>query len=345
MNELEITFEDAPWQAVVDELQTGDTVCGAKLLTLLEDADEEQVQEALEALAEKQITLDIQALPKMPANSAAAVRLRREQLLAEKDMLPQGLEENDALRLYLEEIAQIPVAEDADLLAQRLAAGETQVLQTLTDGMLGEVVDIAKEYVGHGVLLLDLIQEASLGLWQGLQEYRDGDFTRHIQWWIRQYLAGAVVLQAKNDGVGQKLRQALEDYRTVDEKLLTELGRNPTMEEMAEAMHLSLQDTAVLADMLKNARSMQHIKAPEPEELPQEEDQAVEDTAYFQMRQRIAELMSVLPAQEAKLLSLRYGLEDGVPLNPQQVASRMGLTEEDVINGEAAALAKLRQQN
>lgn len=345
MNELEITFEDAPWQAVVDELREGESVCGAKLLTLLEESDEEQVQEVLEALIEKQVTLDIQALPKMPANSSAAVRLHQEQLLAEKDMLPQGLDENDPLRLYLEEIAQIPAAEDIALLAQRLAAGETQVLQPLTDGMLGQVVSISKEYVGHGVLLLDLIQEASLGLWQGLQEYRGGDFVRHIGWWIRQYLAGAVVLQAKNDGVGQKLRQALEDYRAVDEKLLTELGRNPTMEEMADAMHLSTQDADVLADMLENARNLQHIKAPEPEQLPQEEDQAVEDTAYFQMRQRIAELMSVLPAQEAKLLSLRYGLEGGVPLNPQQVANRLGLTVEDVINGEAAALTKLRQQN
>ena len=95
---------------------------------------------------------------------------------------------------------------------------------------------------------------------------------------------------------------------------------------------------------MESARQIARVKKPEPEELPQEEDQAVEDTAYFQMRQRIGELLSVLSSEDAKLLALRYGLEGGQPLNASQVASKLGLTPEEVNEREAAALSKLRQQ-
>ena len=155
-------------------------------------------------------------------------------------------------------------------------------------------------------------------------------------------MARAVVKQYHAAGVGQKLRQAMEDYRTVDEKLLAELGRNPTLEEMAEALHMSVQETAMVADMLQNARMLQRVKQPKPEQLPQEEDQAVEDTAYFQMRQRIAELLSALSEEDAKLLTLRYGLENGRPMTPQQAGQALGMTPEEVNRKEAAALAKLR---
>ena len=155
----------------------------------------------------------------------------------------------------------------------------------------------------------------------------------------------AIVMQAHGAGVGQKLRQAVEDYRSVDEKLLAELGRNPTVEELAEGLHMSVQETQAVSQMLENARVLQRAKKPEPEELPQEEDQAVEDTAYFQMRQRITELLSGLSPQDAKLLSLRYGLEGGLPMKPEQVGSQLGLTVQPVNEREAAALAKLRQQN
>jgi len=95
---------------------------------------------------------------------------------------------------------------------------------------------------------------------------------------------------------------------------------------------------------LENARMLNRVKKPEPEQIPQEEDQAVEDTAYFQMRQRIAELLSKLSAEDAKLLTLRYGLEGAIPLDPQQVGKQLGLTPEEVMERETAALAMLRQQ-
>ena len=343
MNELEFTFAPSLWEAALQDAAPGSTVSAAYLLTLLEG--EEDGEAAAQMLNDKHITLDISTLPKLPASGTVAARLRIEQQMVQQGTLPGALEENDPLRLYLEEVAGLPAAGDSNVLAMELAAGDESVTQRLTDLMLGKAIAIAMEYTGYGVLLLDLIQEASLGLWQAIQSYREGDFEAHCDWWIRQHIAQAILLQASAAGAGQKLRQALEDYRSVDERLLADLGRNPTASELAEALHITEEETEIIAAMLQNARVLQRAKQPEPEQLPQEEDQAVEDTAYFQMRQRIAELLSALPEDQAKLLSLRYGLEGGLPMNPSQVAQRLGLTEAEVTAIETAALMKLRQQN
>ena len=184
-----------------------------------------------------------------------------------------------------------------------------------------------------------------MGLWRSIQSFEDGDFLEYCDWWLRQYLAEAVIVQAKVSGVGEKLCQAVKDYRTVDERLLTELGRNPTLEEMAEGLHMTVEETAAVAEMLENARALQRAKQPEQSALPEEEEQAVEDTVYFQMRQRISELLSVLSPEDAQLLTLRYGLEGGLPMDAAQVGARLGITEEQVNNREAAALSKLRQND
>lgn len=344
MNELDFSFEQTPWELTLERLQPDSSISAVRFLTLLEGADEPEVEAAFQDLEEQHIALDIGDLPKDPGSGATAVRLRQEQQLVQSGRLLQGLEENDPLRLYLEEVAATPVAGDPAVLAQSYLDGDELVAPRLVNLMLSRVIGSAKAAVGRGVLLLDLIQEGSLGLWQGIMCYAGGDFEAHADWWIRQYIARAVTLQARSGGVGQKMRQAVEDYRTVDEHLLTELGRNPTLEEIAEMLHMSVQETAVVAQMLESARMLQHARKPEPEELPQEEEQAVEDTAYFQMRQRITDLFSGLSAQDAQLLTLRYGLEGGLPMNPQQVGEKLGLTADEVVDREAAALALLRQE-
>ena len=182
-----------------------------------------------------------------------------------------------------------------------------------------------------------------MGLWQGIGFYEGGDFEAHRDWWIRHAMTRAVMAQALSLGVGQKLRQAMADYRDTDQRLLAELGRNPTLEEIAEAMHITAEDAAIYADMLRSARTDAQVKQ-EPEEDPQEEAQAVEDTAYFQMRQRITELLSVLSAQDAKLLTLRFGLEGGLPMSPEETGKQLGMTSDEVVAAEAAALSKLRTQ-
>ena len=218
-------------------------------------------------------------------------------------------------------------------------------MEQLTNLGLRRVVELAGEYVGYGVLLLDLIQEGSLGLWHGVHSYRDGDYGAHRDRWIRFYMAKAVTLQARSGGVGQKMRTALEDYRAVDERLLSELGRNPTLEEIAEALHMGLEEAEAVRKMLEDARLMAQVRKPreEEEETKEEEDMAVEDTALFQSRQRIADLLSGLDKLDQKLLTLRFGLEGGKPLTSEETGKYLGLTASEVVAREAAALAKLRK--
>lgn len=342
---LDFTFGQSDWELALSLLKQGDTLSAVRLLTLLEGEDEAEAESAFRLLEERQITLDIEELPSGVVGGELADRLRREEQLVKNGALLQALEENDPLRLYLEEIARIPAAGDPELLALRCSEGDEAAASGLVNIMLSRVVEEALKLTGKGVLLQDLIQEGSLGLWQGVLCYEDGDIEKHCLWWIRQYLAKTVTLHARAGGTGQKLRQAVEDYRDADRKLLTSLGRNPTLEETADYLQISGEEAAVLEKMLLNAREAERIKADRKSDaVAEEEDQAVENTAYFQSRQRIQEMLSVLDAQDALLISLRYGLEGGLPLDPRQVGQKLGLTAEEVVKREAAALEKLRQQ-
>ena len=341
----EFVFDTPAQDWLPEEIDNGGSLSAARFLTLMEGEDEETVEEALRLLEQRDILLDVSDLPKVGAVGEAAVRLRREEQLAQSGDLLQNLEETDPLRLYLEELSQMPACGDVELLAQRLLEGDRSVTQSITNLMLSRVVERSCEMTGRGVLLLDLIQEGSLGLWQAILNFEGGDLEELCDRRIRWDLARAVTMQARSNGVGQKLRQAMEDYRAVDERLLSELGRNPTLEEIAEAMHISAEEAAAVAKNLEAARLLAQAKQPTQTEQEEPEDnQSVEDTAYFQMRQRIAELLSKLNEQEKTLLTLRFGLEGGKPLTPEQAGDRLGMTAEEVVSKEAAALAKLRSK-
>ena len=341
MNNLEFTFEDNT--AFFPDLPDGAALSAARLLTVMEGETEDTLEEALQELEDRGILLDISDLPKAAGTGEAAVRLRREVELVKSGVLLSALEENDPLRLYLEEVAAIPVCGDVQILAEEAADGKESAQEKLLNLSLSRVVETAKAMTGHGVLLLDLIQEGSLGLWQAIMTYQSGDFETYSDRWIRQSMAKLITLQARDSGVGQKMRQALEDYKAVDERLLGELGRNATIEEIAEEMHMSAEETALVKSMLDSARLVNRAKAEnEPEEETPEDEQHVEDTALFQMRQRIADLLADLPEEDSNLLTLRFGLEGGLPLSPEETGRKLGLTPEEVVTREAAALAKLR---
>ena len=345
MNQWEFAFEQAAWERALEELQIGAALSAARFLALMEQEPEEALESALDILDVKDVLLDVSDLPRQSFSGETAVRLRREAQLVKENKLPQGLEENDPLRLYLEEVAAVPACGDANLLAEKYLAGDKTVVESLTNLMLSRVIDQAFALAGQGVLLLDLIQEGSLGLWQAIVTFEGGDLEDRCDRAISRTLAKAITLQARENGVGQRMRQAMEDYRSVDERLLAELGRNPTIEEMAEAMHLSVEETTVVAGTMESARLLSRAKPEEPAtEQDPEEQQAVEDTAYYQMRQRIAELLEGLQETDVKLLTLRFGLEGGLPLSPADTGKRLGLSPEEVVAREAAVLAKLRNQ-
>ena len=341
----DITFELSPWEAWGVDNQGG-SITAAQLLTMFEGESDEALDEAFLDLEEASVTIDLSGLPRNAASGEAARRLREEEQLVREGKLLTGLEENDPLRLYLQELAAIPVQGDLRLLSGELAEdpGNEGLRTRIVNLCLSRVVELAGEYTGYGVLLLDLIQEGSLGLWQATAAFTGGDFEGYCDRRIRRYMAQAVIRQARASGLGQKMRQAVEDYRMVDERLLTELGRNPTLEEIAEAMHMTVAEIETVRKFLDNARLVGKAhEVPEPEEETPEDTQAVEDTAYYQARERVDSLMSGITELEQKVVTMRYGLDGKAPLTAAQVGEKLNLTVSEVVELETAALTQMRE--
>jgi len=344
MIDLDFSFGDSPWERYLAGQTAGASVSAAQLLALLEGEEETAAEDALETLEKRHLRLNVSDLPRTAGVGEAAVRLRQETLLAKKGLHPEELEENDPLRLYLEELSQTPVAGNEALLAERSAQGQEDAMLALTNLGLRHVVELAKEYVGFGVLLLDLIQEGSLGLWQAVGCYEGGAYPAWRDYYIRLYMEKAVFQQARANGVGRKLRDAVEDFRQVDERLLSELGRNPTLEEIAQELHMAPEQAASVQKVLQDAQMLSRVQPAGDQTQPEEADQAVEDTALFQSRARVLDLLSGLEKTDARLLSLRFGLEGGKPLSQAEAGKLLKLTPEEVAAREQAALAKLRAE-
>ena len=337
---LDISF--AAWENELEKLAPGEKIDALHLLAITED---DSLEDALQSLEEKGIGIAIDSLDRIPVAEETALRLRREKELVEKNALLTGLSETDPLRVYLEELAGLPAAGDLQILAERYAAGDEGVMSRLTDGMLSLVVEKACALSGRGVLLLDLIQEGSLGLWQGILCYKGGDFRAHCASWVDFYMAREMTRCAREGGIGGKMRQGMMDFVDADQRLLSELGRNPTTGEIAEALHVTEQEAEAFAAMLQAARGKSRVEEEREEKEEDPEDQmAVEDTAYFQSRQRINEMLSGLTSEEAALLTLRFGLEGGTPLSPEETGRKLRMTPEEVLRAEATALAKLRKE-
>ena len=346
---IDVAFGDSPLERLLASLDNNTKLSAVALLTALDAESEEILDETFAHLADLDAVVDISDLPPCSPDEHIASRLRLEQQMKNTQQLLENLEGGDPLKVYLEELAAIPACGDIRVLACELAKANLDEAECPESARImelcyGRIVELAFEFTGHGLLLMDLIQEGSMCLWEKLCWYVEGDIEAFCDWWIRFGMTKAVVLQAHASGVGQRLRTAVEDYRSVDEKLLAELGRNPTQEEIAEAMHITVAEVALVGEILQNARDLNRVLKPQEEELPQEEDQAVEDTAYFQMRQRIADLLSGLSQEDAQLLTLRYGLEGGNPQTPQQVAAKLGIPVEEIASREMQILAKLREQ-
>ena len=176
MRDLDITFEETPWELTLQTLHRGDRLSAARFLTLMEGENEQAMEDALQDLEDRQIGLDVSDLPRPAGTGEAALRLRREAELAQKGDFLTALDENDPLRLYLEELTDIPACADIRVLAEECARGDASARERLLNASLSRAVELARGMTGRGVLLLDLIQEASLGLWQAIAGYTGGDF-------------------------------------------------------------------------------------------------------------------------------------------------------------------------
>ena len=341
----DFVFEQAPWEAYLRSCKNGSVISGWNLISMLEDEEDNAVEDAFSILTVKKLQLDLSGLPQMSAGSNTAQRLQQEREYVTGGLKTELMGETDPLRLYLEEIAAAPACGDEKLLAEQLSSGDQRAAQRLTELGLSRVVEIAAEYAGQAVLLLDLIQEGNIGLWEAISGYRGGDYAAQRDEAIRSSVLKAIVLQARSNGISQKMKKALQDYRAADQHLLTKLGRNPGLEEIAQEMHISLEQAQTIEKTMADILLLQKAeKLAAPKEETAEDELPVEDTAYFQMRQRISEMLSVLDEQEARILTMRFGLEKGLPMSAEEVAKALGITTAAVTACETAALSKLRAE-
>ena len=343
----EFTFEAAsPWELALARMKKGDVLSALRFLALMRSTEDVSAEDAALELEELGVMLDVSELPRLPGNPDAQARLELECRLLAQGGWSESLDGKDPLRLFVEELALLGDVGDGASLAERGAAGDREAMARLTDGYMGQVFACAKEYAGRGVLLMDLIQEGSLGLWQGILSYESGAFRPHALWWIRQAMARAVTLQAESDGVGEHLAQQIERYQKAEGLLLKSLGRTPDDGEIAQELGITLEETVALGKMLRQIHAAAKLRqeTAAPKEDP-EDALAVEDTAYYQTRERVSDLMAGLSGQETMVLNLRYGLNGKTPLTVQETAAKLNLTAGEVAGLEAAALAKMRRED
>jgi RNA polymerase primary sigma factor len=284
-----------------------------------------------------------------------AIRRRRSEDQDENTINPADAGESDAVMTYLREIGRVPmITHDREIeLAQNIEAGDREAMKQFILANLRLVVSIAKRYVGRGLTLLDLIQEGNIGLIRAVQRYdwrRGHRFSTHATWWIRQAISRAVADKGRTIRLPVYVNTALNRIRRERQRLLQELGREPTELELAEATGL---DPIRMVELQSAPGAPVSLELPVGEDEEQElgdvladtESASPEDLATTQTLkdevQRVLE--SVLTPREQLVLQLRFGLGNGQAHPLEQVGRELGITRERVRQIEAGALAKLRQ--
>ena len=274
-------------------------------------------------------------------------------LLLDDNILTKDLTINDPVRMYLKEIGQIKLLtmeEELDL-ADRIANGDEEAKNTLAEANLRLVVSIAKRYVGRGMLFLDLIQEGNIGLMKAVDKFdvtKGYKFSTYATWWIRQAITRAIADQARTIRVPVHMVETINKLARIQRQLTLELNREPTEEELAKKMDISVEK---IRDIYKISQEPVSLETPIGEEddshlgdfIKDETNVSPEEFATNEMlKDEIADVLSTLTEREEKVIRLRFGLEDGKSRTLEEVGQMFGVTRERIRQIEAKALRKLR---
>ena len=264
-----------------------------------------------------------------------------------------GINIDDPVRMYLREIGKIPLLSfDEELeLAKRVINGDEEAKQKLAESNLRLVVSIAKKYVGRGMLFLDLIQEGNMGLIKAVEkfDYTKGyKFSTYATWWIRQAITRAIADKARTIRIPVHMVETINKLIRTSRHLLQQLGREPTPEEIAQEMEIPVEK---VMEIQKIAQDPVSLETPIGEEddshlgdfIQDEDSPAPQDSAaYTLLKEQLEEVMNTLTPREAKVLKLRFGLEDGRARTLEEVGREFQVTRERIRQIEAKALRKLR---
>lgn len=267
--------------------------------------------------------------------------------------VPDGVSIEDPVRMYLKEIGKVPLlsAEEEIELAKRMELGDQEAKKRLAEANLRLVVSIAKRYVGRGMLFLDLIQEGNLGLIKAVEkfDYRKGyKFSTYATWWIRQAITRAIADQARTIRIPVHMVETINKLIRVSRQLLQELGREPTPEEIAAEMNMPVER---VREILKISQEPVSLETPIGEEEDSHLGDFIQDdnvpvpadaAAFTLLKEQLEEVLGTLTEREQKVLTLRFGLEDGRARTLEEVGREFNVTRERIRQIEAKALRKLR---
>ena len=311
------------------------------------DFDIAQLDELYAALEQRGVHLAEEEPAELPVLDDAQIgRL-------ENELSSEGVALDDPVKTYLKEIGRVPLLtpEEEVELAERMAKGDPAARKRLSEANLRLVVSIAKRYVGRGMQFLDLIQEGNLGLIKAVEKFdhtKGFKFSTYATWWIRQAITRAIADQARTIRIPVHMVETINKLVRIQRQLLQEKGREPTPEEIGEQMGLSAERVREIQKISQEPVSLETpIGEEEDSQLGDfiEDDSAVvpPDAASFSMLQELlGKVLDGLAERERKVISLRFGLEDGHQRTLEEVGREFGVTRERIRQIESKTLAKLR---
>ena len=267
--------------------------------------------------------------------------------------VPKSLPTDDAVRMYLKEIGKVPLLTGAAEreLAIRMEQGDEEAKKKLCESNLRLVVSIAKRYLNRGLSFLDLIQEGNLGLIKAVDkfDYTKGyKFSTYATWWIRQAITRSIADQARTIRIPVHMVETINKLIRISRQLLQELGREPTSEEIAKEMGITVEKVREIKKISQDPVSLETPIGEEEDShlgdfIPDDDVPApVEAAAYSMLKEQLMEVLDTLSDREKKVLMLRFGLEDGRPRTLEEVGKEFNVTRERIRQIEAKALRKLR---
>ena len=340
-------------QKIIEEVKAKGKITYGELATKLGNASAEQIDEVFNAIENSGIDVlkdDIEDIEPDADDLAEVEDIDVNDI--DVDNL-EGVSIDDPVRMYLREIGKIPLLTyDQELdLAKKILNGDEAAKQKLAESNLRLVVSIAKKYVGRGMLFLDLIQEGNMGLIKAVEkfDYTKGyKFSTYATWWIRQAITRAIADQARTIRIPVHMVETINRLIRTSRQLLQQNGREPTPEEIAKEMDVSVER---VLEIQKIAQDPVSLETPIGEEddshlgdfIQDEDSPSPQDAAsYTMLREQLDEVMSTLTPREAKVLRLRFGLDDGKARTLEEVGREFQVTRERIRQIEAKALRKLR---
>lgn len=367
-------LDDAAKQQVIKDLTEKAGGKGKKTLSYTDisnrlgdiDLDKDQMDEIYEALIGKGIEIVMESEPDdlelMEIDDEDVDDPEVDAVIAENPeakeidleaTISKNIAVDDPVRMYLKEIGKVPLltAQEEIDLAKRMEAGDEYAKQKLCEANLRLVVSIAKKYVGRGMLFLDLIQEGNLGLIKAVDKFdwtKGYKFSTYATWWIRQAITRSIADQARTIRIPVHMVETINKLIRVSRQLLQEEGREPTPDEIAEEMGISVEK---VREILKIAQEPVSLETPIGEEedshlgdfIPDDDAPAPAEAAAFSMlKEQLVDVLGTLTEREQKVLKLRFGLEDGRARTLEEVGKKFDVTRERIRQIEAKALRKLR---